>query len=359
MGKYAGFIITYQVLLLLALPFYFYYTPPKAGMIVASVILLGLAEIGITAGYHRFYSHRTYGLSKIAEIPLLLFGTLAMQGSVFNWASNHRAHHRFTDTEKDPHSIKKGFWYAHMLWLFDKDVPIDKNAIHDLRQNKLLVWQHKHYTAATIGINMISFLFVGWLLKDFIGAFVLSWWTRLFVSHHFTWFINSLAHCWGAKTYSKEQTAVDNFLLALVTFGEGYHNYHHVFSSDYRNGVRWYHFDPSKWLVWTASKIRLAQNLKKISPYTAKRRLVEEDKRILLNKIKHGMIEKKEELEKKVIQISERLLARLSHINQLLQQYKEQREKRKILRAEIKQLKRSIRHDWREWLRLSDGIMSI
>jgi stearoyl-CoA desaturase (delta-9 desaturase) len=168
-----------------------------------------------------------------------------------------------------------------------------------------------------------------------------------------------LAHTWGSRTFSREQTAVDNYLIALATFGEGYHNYHHVFSSDYRNGVRWYHFDPSKWLVWTLSKVGLAYNLKKISPYTAKKRMILEDRNILLERIRQGMIDRKEALHQKVHEISESLSLKINRINSLLQEYKrENSERKEALRGEIKVLKRNIRAEWRAWLRLSRGIMS-
>jgi stearoyl-CoA desaturase (delta-9 desaturase) len=362
MPKFTGrgvFLIVYQVLLVLLLPFYFYYAPPKANMIVASIALFFLTGIGITAGYHRCYSHRAYALGKPAEAVLLFFGTMATQGSVLEWSNNHRIHHRYTDKEQDPHSIKKGFWYAHILWLFDEPRVIDKSVIPDLLKNRLLLFQHKYFVILSIIANFVSFVFVGWLLNDFVGAFFLAWWTRLFVLHHVTWFINSLAHTWGSRTFSREQTAVDNYLIALATFGEGYHNYHHVFSSDYRNGVRWYHFDPSKWLVWTLSKVGLAYNLKKISPYTAKKRMILEDRNILLERIRQGMIDRKEALHQKVHEISESLSLKINRINSLLQEYKrENSERKEALRGEIKVLKRNIRAEWRAWLRLSRGIMS-
>ena len=115
-----------------------------------------------------------------------------------------------------------------------------------------------------------------------IKPFVLAWWTRLMVSHHLTWFINSLAHYWGEQTYSKEHSAVDNFVIAILTVGEGYHNFHHTFPADYRNGVRWYHFDPTKWTIWILSKVGLAADLRRFDSFRIKRRLLTEDRRLLI-----------------------------------------------------------------------------
>ena len=109
-----GFHLVYQVLLIICLPFYFYYAPPKANMIIATIILFVITEMALTAGYHRFYSHRTYKPNKVVEAIMLFFGTMTVQSSVLDWANNHSLHHRFTDKERDPHSIKKGFWYAHI-----------------------------------------------------------------------------------------------------------------------------------------------------------------------------------------------------------------------------------------------------
>ena len=117
-----GFIAGYHLALLIGLPFYFYYSPPGAGLIVISIILLFLTEIGIGAAYHRYYAHRAYAMSKPAEAVLLFLGNMATQGSVLTWAHDHRLHHSFVDTDRDPYSIKKGFWYAHILWMFHKPI---------------------------------------------------------------------------------------------------------------------------------------------------------------------------------------------------------------------------------------------
>jgi len=358
-----SFLIGYQILLAIALPFYFYYAPPSMSLVLVTVVLLFLNGISIGAGYHRYYAHKTYRPNKIVEAILLFVATMTMQGSALRWAYNHRMHHRFTDKAGDPHSIKKGFWYAHMLWLFEKSKPIDEVVVPDLIQNKLVLFQHKYFQILTFATNILVCGVIGWLLQDFIGAFVLLWWTRVFVMHHFTWFINSLAHTWGAKTFSREQTAVDNYLIALLTFGEGYHNYHHVFSSDYRNGIRWFHYDPSKWLVWVLSKLGLASQLNKISEFTIQKRIIQEDKSILLEQIHNSSLPEKESLEQHVHQLSARIQSRISGISERLHEYyelKRQQKKEMVdsLRMEIKQMKKTLHDDWQAWKSLSRKILS-
>ena len=151
-----------------------------------------------------------------AEAVLLFFATVAIQGSALRWSFEHRLHHKYVDTDDDPYSIKKGFWYAHVLWLFDKAKPIDTKRVPDLVANPLVSFQHKYFAWLSIGSNIGLWLVTGWIFNDFLGAFVLTWWLRLMISHHLTWFVNSLAHYWGEQTFSKEHTARDNAIVAFL-----------------------------------------------------------------------------------------------------------------------------------------------
>ncbi|MGK0181871.1 MAG: stearoyl-CoA desaturase (delta-9 desaturase) [Halioglobus sp.] len=261
-------IICYHAFLLVSLPVYLYYNPPGLSLVLVSIALFFATGIGITAGYHRYYSHKAYKMKSIPEAVLLFFGTMATQGSALRWSYDHRKHHAFVDTDKDPYSIKKGFWYAHMWWLMDESPEIEPKVVSDLLKNKMVAFQHRHYYKLMVFTNILAFLVTGWALGDFLGAFFITLWVRLLTLHHCTWFINSLAHTWGSKSFSKEHSAVDNFLISLLTFGEGYHNYHHTFANDYRNGIRWYNFDPTKWLIWALHKTRLAWDLKKVDFFT-------------------------------------------------------------------------------------------
>jgi stearoyl-CoA desaturase (delta-9 desaturase) len=354
-----AFIVAYHAALLVGLPFYFYFNRPSLSLVLGSVVLLFLTEIGIGAAYHRLYAHRAYSLSKPVEGVLLFLATLAVQGSVLQWACDHRLHHTFVDTDRDPYSIKKGFWYAHVLWLFEMAKPIDPKRVPDLLKNRLVMFQHQYYLRLSFGANILIWLLFGWLFSDFLGAFVLAWWTRLLISHHLTWFVNSLAHCWGERTFSKEQSAVDNYILAFLTVGEGYHNYHHTFAADYRNGVRWYHFDPVKWTVWTLSKLGLASNLRRFNSYTIKRRLLLEDRKLLYRWLKNSGNERKAELERKVRELADAIQQKIARMRALADETKklkrrEARPTRRAVRSEMKALKRSLRRDWDAWSRLGD-----
>lgn len=357
------FLTVYQIALFISLPFYFYYYPVHASTVIASVILLYLTGLSITAGYHRLFAHRSYRAHPVVEGIILFFGAMAGQSSALRWAYDHRLHHAHVDTDEDPYSIKKGFWYAHYLWILEKPRPIESRVVPDLMKNKLVMFQERHIGKLMLSSNILVYLVLGPLLNDYAGVFFLACWTRLFALHHFTWFINSLAHTWGEKPFSQEQSAVDNYILSMLTFGEGYHNYHHTFANDYRNGIRWYHFDPTKWLIWTLNKLGLASDLKRMSPYAIKKKMVIEHKNLLIEQIK-AFWQGKTELEMQVNEMSDRLVSKIAEFNQLNEQYQQLKKMEnqaqhmlESLRNEIKKLKRSLREDWRQWARLSRYIL--
>ncbi len=360
-----GFILGYHLALLIGLPFYFYHRPPGAGLIAAAVALLFLSEIGIGAAYHRFYAHRAYKMNKAAETALLFLGNLATQGSVLEWAHDHRLHHSYVDTDRDPYSIKKGFWYAHILWMFFKPNPVEPERVSDLLENRLVLFQHKYHFVLSLVTNALVCAGIGWYFGDYLGAFVLVWWTRLLVSHHLTWFVNSLAHTWGSRSFSREQSAVDNFILAFLTVGEGYHNYHHTFPSDYRNGLRWYHFDPTKWVIWLLSRVGLARDLVRFDIYRIRRRLVGEDCKLLLKTLREKGHSARSELEQRILHLAETMRTKLSRIAELSAQLKSPPQKGRAgtalagLQAEIDALRHSLHEDWKAWSRMCTHVLDV
>jgi len=340
------FLIFHQLSSIIGVPLYLWYFGISSAMfwlMIAGVFLTGMA---ITMGYHRLYAHRTFQAKRIVEIPMLFFGTLAGQSSVLRWSFDHRLHHRYTDTEEDPYSVKDGFWHAHMGWLFEKPLPIDEKVIPDLVKRPLLVFQHKHYIWLFLATNAFVTVAVGWLLGDLIGAFVFVWWARLFISHHTTWLINSAAHMWGARTFSSEQSAVNNWLLAFLTFGEGYHNYHHAFPTDYRNGVRWWQFDPAKWTVWLLSLAGLAGGLKRVQWATTLQKRIQEDKVRFLDSTRNMPYH--DALVRCMNEMASGLEAKLDRVRVLYHEAQKRQEK-KLARRKLRRLRKDIRHEWRKF----------
>ena len=244
----------------------------------------------ITAGYHRLWSHRSYQTHPAIRLLFALGGALSLQNSIKEWCSNHRKHHRYVDDiDSDPYSARRGLFYSHVGWML-KDYPAtdeDYSNIPDLERDPIVNWQFRHYFLLSIVMNVAMPLAIGAAFGDPIGGFLLLGVARLVICHHTTFCINSLAHAWGKQPYSDANTSKDNGLIALLTYGEGYHNFHHTFQYDYRNGIRWYHFDPTKWLIKGLSMVNLATSLKRISPEKIERRVVEMQMKHAAERISH------------------------------------------------------------------------
>lgn len=241
---------------------------------VATAVLLVLTGMSVTVGYHRMWSHRAFKAVWPVRLALAIFGAMALQNSVYVWAARHRIHHRYVDrVEHDPHSIRAGFWHAHIGWMLRAwpTSQVDFRQVPDLERDPIVMWQHRHYWALVWATNLGFLLLLGVLTGEVIGMLLLAGVFRLVVSHHFTFCINSLAHSWGRRPYSEDNTAVDNPLVALLTWGEGYHNFHHAFQADYRNGLRWWHWDPSKWLINLLAWTGLARERKRTPEFRIQR----------------------------------------------------------------------------------------
>ncbi len=256
---------------LILLPLYLWsHSISMAAWIVFAIFVMWNG-LGITAGYHRLWAHRTYQATWIVRFILMIGGTLGVQNSILFWASGHRTHHQHVDdVDHDPYSAKRGFWYSHMGWMlrnYPSGAANYKNA-PDLLNDPMVMFQHNYYIPLVLLTNIAMPALIGWAVGDIWGVMLMAGLVRLVISHHVTFFINSLAHMFGTQPYTDENTARDNPWLALVTWGEGYHNYHHIFQYDYRNGVKWWQFDPTKWLILGLSKVGLTYNLKRIPTLT-------------------------------------------------------------------------------------------
>jgi stearoyl-CoA desaturase (delta-9 desaturase) len=241
----------------------------STGIYIAAIVSFIYCGMSITAGYHRLWSHKTYQAHASLRFIFALGGAFALQNSILHWSSDHRIHHKHVDeNDVDPYSAKRGFWYSHIGWMlreYQAHRYNDYDNTRDLQKDGIVMWQHKHYLLLTVLMNFGVPIAVGLLVGDMIGSLLLVGFLRLVLSHHTTFFINSLAHIWGKQTYTDKNTARDNGILAFFTFGEGYHNYHHIFENDYRNGIRWWQFDPTKWLIKGCEWLNLTSKLR-ISP---------------------------------------------------------------------------------------------
>jgi stearoyl-CoA desaturase (delta-9 desaturase) len=231
-------------------------------------LFLFVSGFSVTGGYHRLWAHRSYKAHAAIRLCYAICGAASVQNSVFYWASDHRRHHRHVDDDHlDPYSIRRGFWHAHMGWILRDYNPYsgDFSNIKDLQRDPILQWQHKHYATLVLVTNIALPLLIGYVHGSLWGTFLLAGLLRLVVNHQLTFLVNSLAHVWGRRPYNDTNSSRDNSLLALFTYGEGYHNYHHHFQYDYRNGIEWWHFDPTKWLIQAMNWLGLTNKLQKAS----------------------------------------------------------------------------------------------
>ena len=242
--------------------------------LVLALSLTTAVGLAVTAGYHRYFAHRTHRAARPLQALYLIFGSMAVQNSALRWAADHRVHHAHTDTEHDPYSVRRGFWWAHVGWVLMKtERPNVPDA--DLRDDRLVALQHKYYVWLAVIFGAIMPAAIASLWGDALGGLLVAGFLRLVLQWHATFSVNSFAHIIGRRPYGTKTSARDSLITALISFGEGYHSFHHRFMSDYRNGLHWWQFDPTKWFVWTMSHVGLTSDLRR-TPMEAIRRAREE-----------------------------------------------------------------------------------
>lgn len=240
--------------------------PSLATLVVAAVCYVACG-LGITAGYHRLFAHRTYRTVAPVRWCLLVLGAAALQNSALSWSADHRAHHADTDGDSDPHAVTRGAWFAHVGWLFHRrEASADVRRLGDLWAVRSVRLQHRWYPVVAIGFGLGLPTVIASRWGDPVGGLLVVGFLRCALGLQATFCVNSLAHLVGTRRFDACTSARDSVLTALVTFGEGYHNFHHRFPYDYRNGARWWQYDPSKWLIWLLARARLATKLRTASP---------------------------------------------------------------------------------------------
>ena len=200
----------------------------------------------VTAGYHRYFAHRSYRTSRAFQLVLAALGATAMQNGPIWWASVHRRHHKSSDGPGDPHSpLDRGFWYAHVGWVFDRSLPrpYDPSNVGDLLRYPELRWIDRHDWVPLAAYGAACFAIGG--LPGFVWGFVVS----TLAVFHATMLINSMAHVWGSRRYATTDTSRNNPLLAVLTMGEGWHNNHHHYMSSARQGFLWWEVDMSYYVL--------------------------------------------------------------------------------------------------------------
>ncbi|OZG31826.1 acyl-CoA desaturase [Rickettsia endosymbiont of Culicoides newsteadi] len=298
-----------------------YYASYKIGLFEISLFIAGYygSNIAVGVGLHRLWSHHAFKTNKVVEFILVMMSAATFQGPVLSWASNHYKHHTYTDKDQDPHSPLKfenrilGFLWSHIGWMIidGSYKSIDRVTMVKLGKNKFLRWQLKHYWQISLFMNTIVPALIGYLIG---GTIISAYAGFLFIGmgralqQHATFCVNSLCHFVGSKKYYKG-TAGDIWWMALFLLGENWHNFHHAFPSDYRNGAKWYHFDVHKWIIYVMSKLGLAWNLE-VTPEVRIQAKVNETSKYLIE----GRKQQLSLLQDKINQLGERIYVKLNEL---------------------------------------------
>ena len=303
---------------IVGIPLYIYYNGIVWQEPVMFLLFWFLAGTGITIGYHRLFAHKSFKTYPFIEWVVMLCGSMALQNSISKWCSDHRRHHRKLDTDEDPYSITEGFFHAHIGWILKNSDSVVEH-VSDLQKKSAVKFQDKHYWKISLFLSFVLPVLIGFLYGRPIGGLLWGGILRVTMVHHFTFFINSLCHYIGKKEYDLNTSAKDSWFMALFTFGEGYHNYHHKFEWDYRNGIKWYNFDPSKWVIKSLSVFNLAHSLRKASDYNIFKAKID----TLNNKINKLYVNIDSEYYKnRVSDIMDRAMVSLSKLKELEMQYR-------------------------------------
>lgn len=335
---------------------------------ILAVFFLYATGLGITAGYHRLLSHRSYDANRFVSWVLMLLAGASFEGPATEWCSDHRYHHRFVDHEGDPYNIKKGLWYAHIGWIIRKlEKPRNFQNIKDLNSDFMIQFQERHYLPLAILVSFVLPTMIAALWGDALGGFFLAGVARVVFNQHATFCINSLCHAIGSQPYSSRHTGRDSWFTALFTYGEGYHNFHHEFPGDYRNGLRGYHFDPGKWLIRFCEKFGWAYNIRRANPAHIFQTKLKMQESILTEKIKADpsavKIHFEEFLQKNRIRVEE---AHLQFLKMKAEYQRIKKEKfdylhdqREKVRDEFKKAQENFKLAREEWRALIQGPVTL
>jgi stearoyl-CoA desaturase (delta-9 desaturase) len=239
-----------------------------AGMYIATAL-------GITVGYHRFFTHKSFETPKPVAALLGILGSMAMEGPVIDWVGVHRSHHQHSDGDKDPHSPNhhgggfvgtiRGLWHAHVGWIFRFRTANLERYTPDLRASRLIRVTSRLFPLwALLGL-LLPALLGGLLTMTWLGALLGFIWgglVRIFLVHHVTWSVNSVCHIWGSRPFKSHDHSRNNVIFGVLAMGEGWHNNHHAFPTSARHGLRWWQLDVSYITIWLMSKVGLAWNVR-------------------------------------------------------------------------------------------------
>lgn len=234
-----------------------------------------LTGLGVTIGYHRYFTHKSFKTGRVMTAVLGVLGCMSVEGSIIHWVASHRCHHQHSDTHEDPHSphshgagffnIAKGFWHAHIGWLFEP-IPHDLDKyVPDLKSDKLVSTISRLFPLWALLSLLIPAAAGGLITMSWTGAFLAFLWgglVRILLVHHVTWSVNSICHIWGTRPYRSHDESRNNPIVGVLALGEGWHNNHHAFPTSARHGLRWWQLDVSYLIIRGLERVGLVWDVK-------------------------------------------------------------------------------------------------
>ncbi|HEU4506924.1 MAG TPA: fatty acid desaturase [Pyrinomonadaceae bacterium] len=232
-------------------------------IIAAMVLYWVAASLGIGMGFHRLLTHRGYHVPKIVEYFLVTCGALSLEGGPIQWVTTHRIHHAHTDQKGDPHTPRDGGWWAHVGWILrgtaqNHDQATYERYAPDLTKDRYYVWLNKFYYVPSIVLLIGLWVFGGW------GVMLWGLFMRVTLGLHSTWLVNSATHLWGRRRFLTHEDSRNSWWVALLTFGEGWHNNHHAFPTSARHGLKWYEIDVTWWNIRFLQLLGIARAIKHV-----------------------------------------------------------------------------------------------
>jgi stearoyl-CoA desaturase (Delta-9 desaturase) len=241
-----------------------------------------LAGLGVTVGYHRMLTHRSFQPHPVVKFIFLVLGSMAVEGPALEWAATHIKHHAHSDREGDPHSPVEGFWHAHMGWMFNRSFADPNVYCRNLVKDPIVVF--------------VSLTFIFWVILSLAIPFAIGGWTgllwgglvRIFFTHHITWSVNSVCHTFGKREFETRDQSRNEWIVGLLGLGEGWHNNHHAFPRSAFHGLHWWQFDLSGYVIWTLERVGLVRDVYRVTPemrarYASKKIEVETEVPVLVD----------------------------------------------------------------------------
>ena len=223
-------------------------------------------SLGVTAGFHRMLTHRSFHAHPVVRLILLILGSMAVEGAAITWAANHLKHHSLADKEGDPHSPVDGLFHAHLGWLFTEDDADPKVYCRHLLKDPVVVFVHRTFFVWAILSLVIPYAIGGWTGLLWGGL------VRMFYVHHVTWSVNSICHTFGRREFETPDRSRNQWMIGLLAFGEGWHNNHHAFPRSAVHGLGRWQFDASAWLIDGFERLKLARDVQRVAPEIIERR---------------------------------------------------------------------------------------